>query len=297
MPLVNVIGQDVPLAFTVVNDAGVATNATTVTVTVTNPDATTQTPAAVQTGPAGGYQTVVPAVAQSGMYLVRVVATGPGFAWAWETQFEVAVQSVEQLVDLPSVKAHLRIPAADVTFDDALMGFIRAAGPLVRDICGPVVPETHTQFFDGGRETIVPDYLPLLSIQSVTEYYGLATFVLTEQQLGSQMNAFAYTVDYSTGQIMRRTFGGQAAMFAIGSKNVKVLYTAGLGSGAAVPWNIRLGALELIRHLFQLTQQSGLPKWGGAAVDGDEERVPVGFAVPDRVIELLNPDRRGPGIA
>lgn len=296
MALVYLIGQDVPVSFTVLNDAGVATNATTVTVTVTAPDATTQTPTATQTGGTGSYTATVPAVTQAGMWLVRVVATGTGFQWAYEDQFEVAAQGIEQVVDLASVKAHLNIPATNMNSDDELRGFIRAAGPLIRDITGPILPETHTEYFNGGVSTISLSWQPLISVTSVTEYYGLSTFTLTEQPLGAQMNAFAYTVDYTTGQLTRRTFGGQAAMFAIGEKNIKVVYLAGLTAGT-VPWNVRLGCLELIRHLWQMTQQGGRPKWGGAGVDADAERVPIGFAVPDRVIELLAPNRRPPGIA
>lgn len=296
MALIYVVGQDVPITFTVLDDNGQPANATTVTVTVTAPDATTQTPAASSTGTTGSYMAVVPSVSQAGMWLVRVTATGAGFAWAYEDQFEVATQGVEQIVDLASVKAHLNIPATNTTQDAELRGFILAASPLIRDICGPIVPEQHTEYFNGGVMTLSVSWQPLISIQSVTEYYGLSTFTLTEQPLGAQMNAFAYTVDYTTGQLTRRTFGGQAAMFAIGDKNIKVVYTAGL-TGATVPFNVRLGALELIRHLWQMTQQGGRPKWGGAGVDADMERTPIGFAVPDRVIELLAPHRRPPGIA
>jgi hypothetical protein len=149
--------------------------------------------------------------------------------------------------------------------------------------------------FDGGVPTLSPDWLPLVSVQSCTEYYGLSGFALTEQPLGTQMNAFAFTVDYQSGQIQRRTFGGAPAQFAVGSKNVKLVYTAGrLGS---IPYTIRLGALELIRHLFQQTQQGGRPKFGNAAMDGDAFSTPMGFALPDRVIELWAPFRRAPGIA
>lgn len=295
MAFVWYLGQDVPLAFNVVNDSGVPANATTVTVTVTNPDATTQTPAPSNIG-LGAYTFTVPAVSQAGTYLVRVVASGTGFTWTWETQFQVTGSGLEQVVDLPSVKAHLNFNnPLDTSQDDELRGFILAATPIVRDIVGPILPEAHTQFFSGGVRTIVPDFLPLISIQSVTEYYGLSAFLLTEQQLGGQMNAFAFTVDYQTGEVTRRTFGGQAAMFAIGDKNIKMLYTAGRTD---IPYNVRLGALELIRHNWQLTQQGGRGRMRHSmAGGGDEMTVPIGFAVPDRVVELLAPHRRPPGIA
>jgi hypothetical protein len=202
---------------------------------------------------------------------------------------------VAGIVDLDAVKLHLNMPVSDTSQDAELQGFVDAAGDLARDVLGPVFPETHTQDFDGGGPTIVVDWLPLASVTSVTEYYGLSGFELTEQPLGGQINAFAFTVDYTTGQITRRTFGGEAALFAPGTKNIKVVYVSGR-DGVVAP-TVRLGALELIRHLWQLTQQGGRPRFGGAALDGESMGVPTGFALPQRVMELWQPFKRPPGIA
>jgi hypothetical protein len=291
MAYVYFLGQDVPLATTVLNDAGVPATAATVTLLVTNPDGTTQTPAVTSQG-SGSYAAVVPAVAQVGVYLYRWTATGSGFSWASEGQFQTRASAIELMVDLPSVKAHLNMPLNDTSQDDELQGFLLAAEPIIEDITGTVVPKVYTEFFDGAGETISLAHQPVISIQSAHEYYGLSAFLLTEQPLGTQMNAFAFTVDYTTGQVTRRTFGGQAARFAIGSKNVQFVYTAGL---ASVPFNIRLGTLELIRHWWQQTQQGGRPKRGGG--DSSDGHVSMGFAVPDRVVELLQPHRRPPGCA
>lgn len=290
--LIYTAGQDVPLAVTVLNDSGVPAAATSVVVTVTAPDGTTSTPAVVPAG-TGVYTATVPAAATSGTWLVRWAATGSGFGFASESQFQVRPAGVEQIVDLASVKAHLNMPAADTSQDDELIGFILAASAVVRDLIGPIIPETHTEWFTGGVGTISLAWQPVTAILSVTEYYGLSAFPLTEQPLGSQMNAFAYTVDYVTGELTRRTFGGQAALFAIGDKNIRVVYTTGRTD---VPYNVRLGALELIRHLWQQSQQGARPRFGGARMDG-ETHVPIGFAIPDRVVELLSPHRRPPGIA
>lgn len=198
------------------------------------------------------------------------------------------------IVDLDSVKDHLNIPRSNTVSDAELQGFIDAAGDIARDVVGPIDAEQHSQDFDGGVSTIIPDWLPLVSVQSITEYYGLSAFALTEQPLGAQNNAFGYTVDYTTGQITRRTIGGDAGVFATGTKNIRVAYTSGTGT---VPATVRLGALELIRHLWQLTQQGGRPRFGGAALDGEGMGVPTGFALPARVLELWAPYRRPPGIA
>jgi hypothetical protein len=236
----------------------------------------------------------VVAVSTPGVWLVRWTATGTGVGWSSETQFQVRPVGVEQLVDLPSVKSHLNIPSNDTRQDDELQGFILAAADLARDFCGPFLPETHTEYHDGGSPTIVPDWLPVAKVLSVTEYYGTSAFPLTEQPLDSPTNAFAYTVDYTTGQIARRAFSGDAARFADGVKNIRIVYTAGLG---VVPWHVRLGTLELVRHLWQLTQQGGRPKFGSSGYDGSDVTTPTGFALPNRVIQLWGPKRRAPGIA
>lgn len=286
-------GQDVALNYTAYNDAQQPANAATVVVTVTQPDGSTLTPTPANAG-VGVYQAVVAAPTQTGTYLVHWSASGSGFAHSYDDQFQVRPSSAEQIVDLASVKAHLNMNPNDISQDAELTTFILAATPVIRDMIGPIVPEQHTEFFDGAVMTISVAWQPLLSIQSIYEYYGLSKFLLTEQPLGSQNNAFGFTVDYITGQITRRTFGGQAALFAVGDKNVKVSYTAGRGD---IPYNVRLGALEFIRHNWSMTQQAGRPRMRSGMDGGGEMAVPIGFAVPDRVVELLAPHRRPPGIA
>jgi hypothetical protein len=295
MSLIYYAGQDVGVTSpVVVNDAGgTPVGSVVVSLTVTDPSGAVTTPATVATG-TGAYSAVVPSAALAGVWRYRWNATATATLWVAEGQFQVRPAGIEQLVDLASVKAHLNMPATDTRQDDELQGFILAAADLARYHCGPFLPETHTQFFDGYRPTIVPDWRPLISVLSCTEYYGLSAYLLTEQPLDGQQNAFAFTADYQTGQITRRTFGGGAGLFAAGDKNIKLVYTAGRKS---VPFTVRLGTLELIRHLWQLTQQGGRPKFGSAGSDSSDSVVPTGFALPLRVIELWSPERRPPGIA
>ncbi|MEV5943650.1 hypothetical protein [Streptomyces sp. NPDC051994] len=295
MPLIYYTGQDIGLTTTVVDDTGApATGTLTVVLTVTDPAGTVTTPATASAG-SGKYTAVVPAAAASGVWLYRWTATGTGVGFVDEGQFSVRPLGVEQLVDLASVKAHLNMNPTDTRQDDELQGFILAAADLARDVVGPVLPEQHTEWHNGGTVALSLDWKPVASVQSVTEYVAASTWVLTEQPLGTSTDAYGYTVDLDRGQIVRRASGG-AVCFPHGVKNVKVVYTAGRSS--AVPWSVRLGTLELIRHLWQLTQQGGRTRFGGNTLDGaDSGIVPIGFALPQRVIELWAPHRRGPGIA
>lgn len=294
MSLIYYTGQDVGLSATVLDDTGTpASGSLTVDVTVTDPSGTVTTPSTTSAG-SGVYTAVVPSAATAGTWLYRWTATGTGVGWAEEGQFQVRPLGIEQIVDLASVKAHLNIPTADTTRDAELQGFILAAADLARDVVGPVTAEQHTEWHNGGHPTLTVDWLPLASVQSVTEYIGPTAWVLTEQPLGSSTDAYGYSVDTDRGQITRRAVG-DAVCFPLGVKNVKVVYTA--GRGGAIPWTVRLGALELIRHLYQLTQQVGRRRFGGAALDGEGAVVPSGFALPARVLELWKPFNRPPGVA
>lgn len=295
MPLIFYTGQDVRLTETILDDTGApATGTLTVVVTVTDPNGTVTTPTVTGLG-AGQYAAAVTSAAVEGIWRYRWTATGTGVGYASEGQFQVRPLGVEQIVDLASVKAHLNLPTTDTSQDAELQGFILAAGDLARDVVGPLLPEQHTEWHNGGSPTITLDWLPVASVQSVTEYIAASTWVLTEQPLGTSTDAYGYTVDLDRGQITRRATGS-AVCFPHGIKNVKVVYTA--ARSGAIPWTVRLGALELIRHLFQLTQQGGRPRFGGtAALDGESMGVPTGFALPQRVLELWQPFKRPPGIA
>ncbi|MFI6117475.1 hypothetical protein [Kitasatospora sp. NPDC051164] len=199
------------------------------------------------------------------------------------------------IVDLASVKLHLNIPAGDTRQDTELQRFMDAADDQARYVCGPITSELHTEWHDGGRPTISLDWQPLASVTSVTEYVASSTWNLTEQPLGGTgFDSYGYTADLPRGTITRRAVG-QDVPFPRGVKNVKVVYTA--GTGVVAP-TVFLGALELIRHLWQMTQQAGRPSFGSAgSYDSDGVAVPMGFALPARVLELWAPYRRPPGVA
>ncbi len=285
-------GTDVALHASPVDANGVTFTPTTITCTVTSPTGNPVTvPAPAVTSP-GVYSTVVPGPTAAGLYTVRWVAASSSVNFVFEDEFTIRPQSVLQIVDLASVKTQLAM-SNDSTQDMELEGFIAAASEMIRDITGPIFAETHTQYFTGGMATISLDWLPLQSITSITEYYGLSAFPITEQPLGTQTNAFGYTVDYSTGQITRRTFGGAPALWALGYKNVKVVYVAGF---ASIPFAVRLAALRLIQHWWGQFKQQRVRGGMRGGLDGDT-MTPMGFAMPDAVIEMLAPWRRPPGIA
>lgn len=194
------------------------------------------------------------------------------------------------IVSLADVKAHLN--KTDNTDDTELQYFLEAATPIIENIAGPVLPQTKTEYFSGGVSQINVNWLPILSVTSIVETYGQTNYTLTEITLGSSNTAFGFTVDYTTGRIIRRAYNAEA-LFPVGANNVQVVYQAGR---ATVPANVRLATLMLIQHLWstsQLNRQGGRPMLGGE----DGFAIGSGFAVPNRVRELLQPSPRVPGVA
>ena len=69
--------------------------------------------------------------------------------------------------------------------------------------------------------------------------------------------------------------------------------TVSVGS-ATIPANVKLAARELVRFWWQQGRQANIPAFGEAP---DTSSVPMGFAVPKRVYELLEPNKRLAGFA
>lgn len=195
------------------------------------------------------------------------------------------------IVSLADVKAHLN--KTDTENDTELQGFIDAATPLIENIAGPQIQRTIVEYYSGGVTRFTLNWLPIVSITSIVETYGQTNYTLTEVTLGGASTGFGFTVDYVTGAIVRRAYNAEA-MFPVGTNNVKVTYV--VGQATAIPANVRLGALMLVQHLWtssQMNRNGGRPGLGG----DDVFTVGAGFAVPNRVRELLQPSPRVPGVA
>ena len=194
------------------------------------------------------------------------------------------------IVQLADVKAHLNIEVND--YDVELQQFIDASTSVIERITGPVIVQTFTEYFDGGCMAITLNHLPLVSVSSVVETMGDVNYTLAAITLGSGTSNYAYSLDTNIGQIVRRV-ANAAATFADGVKNVKVTYTAGR---SRIPGNVRLATLMLIQHWWsqsQYNRQGGRPNLGG----DDVMNMGSGFAIPNRVRELLQPDPDIPGVA
>lgn len=292
-------GANARLDFTFKDAAGALTDVATVVVTITLPDATTTSlslaGATVVRDSLGTYHaTYVPA--QTGHYTYRTVTTG-GVVVDYVDEFDVRVGQPLLLVSLADVKKHLGKSATDTSEDTELRDLIEAATPVIEKLTGPIVPRTVIEWHDGGRggrTRINARQRPVISVTSVKEYLGNVEYLLTEAASPAAASQFSFSLDAETGTITRRIAGGVGYPFPAGEQNIVVTYVAGF---AVTPANVHTGALEVIRHVWQSTQQGGRPKFKGGQAVADDGATGRGYLLSYFAAEFFQPHERIPGLA
>ncbi|WP_255951547.1 hypothetical protein [Streptomyces odontomachi] len=267
------LGATARLTATCKDPDGVLTTADAVTVTVTLPDGTTATPAASETS-TGQYQAdYVTTVA--GRHTVRWVFTGP--AAAYTDALDVRDAAAAGILSLADAKAHLNITAS--RDNDEIKFWLGASTRAVEYFVGPVTVRPVTEVHPV-REARA---LVLLQVPAIE-----LTAVNAVQVGGTGYDIQALTLDGSTGLVARADGGPLRGP-------LRIAYTAGR---TTVPENITAAARVILQHLWR-TQLAGR---GGLAGGGDDfsvtEPIPgLGYAIPNRAVQLLEPDRLPPGVA
>jgi hypothetical protein len=211
------------------------------------------------------------------------------------------------IVSLSDVRAHLRIPSGNTDDDDMLTDiFIPAADRVVQRECNEQIATEWDEFYDGGDLSIWLRHIPILSVELVEEGWGWTNYTLNYVQVNDIIQneesidpIFAYSIDIpEEGCITRRYGGNVPAPFVQGEGNIHVVYTSGVET---VPGNVVLAELELIAHWYQgaMQRHSGTANVYDAVAEdyarsGANPQELTSFGVPERIIELLKPDRRTP---
>jgi hypothetical protein len=267
------VGDVVPFSVTITDTAGAPANGGTVTLTVTQPDGTSYpgSPFTVVPSPTGQYDKDVLSN-QAGRLVGYWLSTGANAGS--ETQvFDVRPTSDPGIISLAEAKAHLNIPAANTRSDDEILGWIQAITPVIENRIGPVIPRTVVERVDSGYSMILKQ-TPVLSVTSINPWLGY----------GTPYSVLNLRIDPDTGVVENYTgfIGGP----------FEVTYRAGR---IVTPANVIAAAKIILKHLWE-TQRgaSALP----LDIPGDESIVINGFgyAVPNRALELLQPDDTGPGV-
>jgi hypothetical protein len=256
---------------------------------VTAPDGTTSTPAVTQ----GAVSTATVPATQVGAYLLVWSATGT-VTDVQTDQFTVLAPSLG-LISLSDLRDQLNISVVDTTATAKLRRFIQSATAVVENITGPILPSPQTRYFAGGCSFVILPHRWVKSITTVQEFWGGTTiYTLANQQPGTgPLTGFAYTWDPVTTKIVRVSAGYETD-FKPGQNAVIVNYVAGM---ATIPQDITDATGELIRHWWAHGQQPYRGAFQATTADDDGGTITVmGYSVPNRVNEMLNPYRKRPGI-
>lgn len=181
------------------------------------------------------------------------------------------------LLTLADAKAQLDI---DTTIHDTeLQAYVDSLTAIIERYTGPVENRTVTETVDGRSTLLAVTQVPAVSLTSLTP-------VLTG---GLAIDVADLALDGTTG-VIRRLDGG---VFYGGPWTV--VYTAGRGD---VPPAINLAARILLQHLWRTQYGAARGQVGGADDFAVTEPIPgFGYAVPNRVLQILEAYKVPPGVA
>lgn len=265
----------VPLTINIRDISGNLANAGTVTLTITLPDGTPAVPSV--TNPSAGVYLCDYSPVQSGLHLVRWVATGAN-ASGFSDIFDVRAATPPYITSLLDAKQFLNI--ASGTDDEELRGYIEAATLVVENIVGPVVARTIVEVQNSGQ-VIVLNHAPVISLTSL----------VSVQPGGPTYNVGDLDLDPATGIVRHPII---SSIYFWGP--LRVTYVAGRRQ---IPANMTLASRIIIGHLWetQRTQMGRTSRGGRFGTDEISFSPEIGMAVPRRAVELLDADRRRPVMA
>jgi len=181
------------------------------------------------------------------------------------------------LVTLDEAKAQLDIDSS--AHDTELQVYLDALPAAIEGYVGVIEQRAVTDIVEGCGPTLSVLHPPVLTVTALS---------------GALTGGTVYDVDTlhvnGPAGIIRRLDGGH---FTGGPFTVS--YTAGR---ATVPPTIKLAALILLQHLWRTQYGASRVPSGGADDWSVTDPIPgFGYAVPNRVLQLLEPFKLPPGVA
>ncbi|MGX1223142.1 hypothetical protein [Streptomyces ambofaciens] len=252
---------------------GTLASAVTAVVTVTLPDETTVTPAVTEDPDTAGKYRADYVTTTPGRHSVRWVWTGP--AAAYTDVFDVQEEAPPTILSLADARDHLNLVS---TKDDGEVRFWNTATTrAVEYFVGPVVARSFTEEHHlRNARAVVLHRTPVLALTAVdSALTGAVAY-----------NVDSLHVDRDTGEVVAVTGGRLAG-------RLRFTYRAGR---TIIPANITAGARIILEHLW-LTQRGNRGGLAGGGQDLSEPIPGLGYAVPNRAIQLLESDRLPPGVA
>lgn len=264
-----VVGQSVTFGLKTFGTDGVtlADPGSGPTLVVTLPDGVTTASGAVTRASTGTFYATVGATTQ-GMYRATWSGSGNNSGGLPYVDYATVQSSAPRmLISLGDAREALNLPASTIVHDDELLGVVYAATLVIEDITGPQLPDVRVQTEDGDGTTKLYLYAYPRSVVSVVED-------------GITLPATAYKA--GKGGVLHRLTG---VWSTASPQNIVVTYNVG-PSPVIVPENVRWATREQVRFLYQMGQQGARPNLG-SPTGGGTGYMAAGYAVPNRVIELL----------
>ncbi|MDX3585968.1 hypothetical protein [Streptomyces europaeiscabiei] len=266
------LGATVRLTADCLDPAGTLTTATTAAVTVTLPDGTTASPAASETATDGRYQADFVTTA-AGRHTVRWVWSGP--AHAYTDMFDVREAAPPAIMSLADGRRHLK--KTDTADDEEIRSWIGACTRAVEMFVGPVVPRTVTERARFTRaRSVALTLTPCLGLVSATSPRpGGVSYAVDDLDLDLETGL----VETTAGSLL---YGPLDVTYRVGR--------------LVVGDNITSASRIILQHLWRTRQGPGRPQRGTEDFDVTEPLPGLGFAIPNRAVQLLEPDRLPPGV-
>jgi hypothetical protein len=265
------LGAVVPLGTTVQDAAGAPANAGSMALVITLPDRTTVTVGPVTPTSTGVYAHDYPTV-QAGRHSVRWLASGIN-AGAYTDMFDVREATPPVLMSLATAKKHLK--KNDSNDDDEIRDWIEACTRAVEQFVGPVIVRTVVETADfSSARSVALQQIPVVELTSV----------VAVRTGGTSYDVDDLDLDPETGIVTRKDGG-----MLYGP--LRFTYPAGR---AIVSANIRSASKIILQHLWRTRQGPGRPQLGTGDFDVNEPIPGLGFAIPNRAVQLLDPDRLPP---
>ncbi|MFE1550578.1 head-tail connector protein [Streptomyces sp. NPDC058718] len=181
------------------------------------------------------------------------------------------------LLTLAEAKAQLDIQTT--TSDTELQAYIEAITSAVEGIVGPVENREVVELVEARGPTMTLLQAPVVSLTSFVP-------VLDG---GTALDVAGLHLYGAIGEVRRKSGGS----FCGGPWTAT--YTAGRGT---VPPTINLAARILLQHLWRTQYGAARGNVGGGDDYDVNEPIPgFGYAIPNRVLQLLEPFKTGPGVA
>lgn len=264
-------GQPVTVS-TTITVGGTLTNAGGLTLTVQNPDLTTQTFGSPTNDSTGKYHQDIPAsnLTQLGHYLYKWVATGTG-AGVSRGDFDVFDPFEPAVLSLQDAKQVVNIPDATTVYDNELQLYVDVATAAIEAMTGgPAYNRSiteRTRLMGWNDTTFVLRKRPLVSVTSITNIAS-----------GQATDLSDIDLDPNSCIVQRKRelpFWGWAPWYSI-------VYVAGWGT--VVPAAFGLSARIIVQHLWKAQRgpgQASVPSFDGVLIPE------VGYAIPPDAFDVL----------